>query len=334
MKIAFCQMCGRASEWRLEMNYRIENEILSVEVDSLGGELQSIKRDGREYLWQADPRYWEGKAPNLFPYIARLTEGKYTFNGKTYEMPIHGFLPTTEMVREEQSADRIVFRLDADEKTKERYPFDFTCRIVYELEEDVLNVTYQVENHGEEPMYFGIGGHPGFCVPVGSGEAAAVEPRDGREAEGEPGQAQDGGAFTRWRLEFEGVKEYETPIRIGFSPSCFLNGEDAPYELEHGTCIPLRHELFDDDAIVLAHTSKTVSLRCDNSSRFVRVHFPDMPYIGFWHAVGTDAPYVCIEPWSSLPSRQGVVEDLASQPGLIRLEGKRRYRSRWSVEIH
>ncbi len=315
------------------MNYRIENEILSVTVDSLGGELQSIKRDGREYLWQGDPRYWEGKAPNLFPYIARLTEGKYTYKGKTYEMPIHGFLPAAEMVREEQSADRIVLRLDADEKTRECYPFDFTCRIIYELDEDVLNVTYQVENHGEEAMYFGIGGHPGFCVPVGSGMESAGIAR-GTEAEEESAWPQNGSSFTGWRLEFEGVKEYETPIRIGFSPDCFLNGEDVPFELEEGKSIPLRHDMFDDDAIVLTHTSKTVSLRSGGSSRFVRVHFPDMPYIGFWHAVGTDAPYVCIEPWSSLPSRQGVVEELTGQPGLIRLEGGRSCRKRWSVEIH
>ena len=148
------------------MNYVIENDVLRVEVSRMGGELQSIVKDGGEYLWQGDPEYWDQKAPNLFPYIARLTEGKYTLNGKEYYLPIHGFIASTELVREEQSKERIVFRLDADEKTGECYPYDFTYRIIYELDEDMLNITYQVENHGEETMYFGIGGHPGFAVPV------------------------------------------------------------------------------------------------------------------------------------------------------------------------
>ena len=59
------------------MRLCIQNAKLSVIADTLGGELQSLRDgDGREYLWQGDARYWTGKAPNLFPYIARLTDGK------------------------------------------------------------------------------------------------------------------------------------------------------------------------------------------------------------------------------------------------------------------
>ena len=84
------------------VNYIIENDILKVEISSRGGELQSIVRDGAEYLWQADPVYWDEKAPNLFPYIRRMTQGKYTVKGKEYKMPIHGFLPSTELQCEER----------------------------------------------------------------------------------------------------------------------------------------------------------------------------------------------------------------------------------------
>ena len=58
-----------------------------------------------------------------------------------------------------------------------------------------------------------------------------------------------------------------------------------------------------------------------------------MPYIGFWHAVKTDAPYICIEPWSSLPSRQDVVEELSEQPSLVRLPAQEIYRNSWSIEV-
>ena len=64
------------------MEYCLDNGTLSVRVSSLGGELQSVKKDGKEYLWQGDPAYWDGKAPNLFPYIARLTKETCTVHGK------------------------------------------------------------------------------------------------------------------------------------------------------------------------------------------------------------------------------------------------------------
>ena len=54
--------------------YTIKNDKLKVEINAFGAELHSIQTpDGCEYLWQGDPAIWNGQAPNLFPYIARLT---------------------------------------------------------------------------------------------------------------------------------------------------------------------------------------------------------------------------------------------------------------------
>ena len=294
--------------------YSLDNGVLSVRVSSIGGQLLSVKKDGKEYLWQGDPAFWEDRAPNLFPYIARLTKGTYTVHGKEYHLPIHGFLPAAEMKAEAQEESLLVLRLDADESTLACYPFVFTLRIRYELNQDTLRIAYEVENGGTEDMYFGIGGHPGFQAPL-----------------------EEGLSFEDYFLEFESEGQSGTdaqpPVRIGFSPTCFLNGKDEPWPLEKGCRIPLRHDLFDDDAIVLSHTPKTVVLRSEKGGRGVRVRFPQMPYIGFWHAVKKPAPYVCIEPWSSLPSRQDVVEELSEQPGLIHLEGKGVYRNLWSIQL-
>ena len=53
--------------------------------------------------------------------------------------------------------------------------------------------------------------------------------------------------------------------------------------------------------------------------------------LGFWHMPKTDAPYVCLEPWSSLPSRQDVVEDLETQPDLISLPAGEVWTTTWSL---
>ena len=71
------------------MIYTIRNEKLKTEINSYGAELHSIQTlDGCEYLWQGDPAVWNGPAPNLFPYVARLTDQKYTFEGKEYTVTI------------------------------------------------------------------------------------------------------------------------------------------------------------------------------------------------------------------------------------------------------
>ena len=106
------------------MKYQIKNELLTVEIEDLGAQLASIKdNDGIEYLWQGDERYWKDRALNIFPYVARLTEGKYTLDGKTYEMSIHGFARHTVFSVEQKAEDHIVFSMEDNEETREQFPF-------------------------------------------------------------------------------------------------------------------------------------------------------------------------------------------------------------------
>ena len=74
------------------MEHKISSNLLTVTVSELGAELRSIKdADGTEYLWQGDSAYWSDRAPNIFPYVARLTEGSYFLDGRLYKMQPHGF---------------------------------------------------------------------------------------------------------------------------------------------------------------------------------------------------------------------------------------------------
>ncbi len=286
----------------------IKNEFLKVEIDELGAQLMSIVGcDGTEYLWQGDDKYWRDRAPNIFPYVARLTEGKYKLFGNTYEMKIHGFAKATVFAANRVCESEVIFTISESEETLKMYPYTFEFSVRYKLEGNKLINEYIVKNKDSKTMYFGLGGHPGFNVPIAENTV-----------------------FEDYYLQFE---DKGTPTRIGFSETCFITGEDKPFELLEGNKIPLKHDMFDEDAIVLSETSKSVILKSDKTEKSVKVSFTDMKYIGFWHRPKTDAPYICIEPWSSLPSRQDIIEDFATQPDLISLEAGGTYKNGFAVEI-
>lgn len=276
------------------MEYCLGNERLSVTVSAHGAELRSIRgSDGTEYLWQGDGRWWKNRATNIFPYVGRLTGDKYVWRGKEYELSRHGFARNGEFHAAEATNTRLVLSIESDETTRAAYPFEFRFSLIYELDGDELSITYRVENRGEDDMAFGLGGHPGFNVPLAPGLA-----------------------FEDYRLEFS---EPCAPERVLLSPKYFISGETEPYELENNA-IRLNHKLFDHDAIILKNATKTVTLKTEWDSHSVELSYPDMNYIAFWHTPETEAPFVCIEPWMSLPARQDVVEDLEKQPD-IRLLG-------------
>src|SRR5690606_13639070 len=67
------------------------------------------------------------------------------------------------------SAEKASFTLKSNEETLKSYPFDFMLRISYELKGNAVFVTYEVENTGNQTMYFSIGTHPAFNVPLVDG---------------------------------------------------------------------------------------------------------------------------------------------------------------------
>ena len=289
------------------MEYCIGNEKLSVRVSSLGAELQSIHADdGTEYLWQGDGRFWHNRATNIFPYVGRLTEDSYIWRGERHKMGRHGFARGSEFSAEAKTDTCLVLALGPNGETRESYPFEFKFSLVYELSGDTLHVTYRVENRGGDDMPFGLGGHPGFNVPLAKGLC-----------------------FEDYRLEFSEACE---PKQVLLSPAYYISGEEAPYALENNA-IPLRHGLFDHDAIILRGTPGTVTLKTDKDAHGVELSYPDMNYIAFWHTPETEAPFVCIEPWMSLPARQDVVEDLERQPDIRILAPGEVYENRLSIRL-
>ena len=73
--------------------FQISNDKITIQVDSMGAELKSLKRvaDGREYMWHGDPAYWGRTSPVLFPIVGALKNGCYKIDGREYTMGQHGF---------------------------------------------------------------------------------------------------------------------------------------------------------------------------------------------------------------------------------------------------
>ena len=97
------------------MNYQISNDYLKIMISDMGAEMTSLYKDGVEYLWEGDARYWSDQSPVLFPFVGRFTKGKYLLNGKEYEMDIHGFARKYPYAVVDKGENFIVFENMFDE---------------------------------------------------------------------------------------------------------------------------------------------------------------------------------------------------------------------------
>ncbi len=290
------------------MLYTLQNSAVTATVDTLGAQLMSLtSADGAEYLWNGDSTFWSSRSPLLFPYVGRLTDGHYIYQGQHYSLPIHGFARSMEFQTICAEPQQLSLRLTHTAETLACYPFPFALTVTYTLDEATLHIIYTVENSGKKEMFFGLGGHPGFRVPLESGRA-----------------------FSDYRLTFA---QPCRPDRVLLSPRYMISGSTAPFPLQNSDTLPLDHNLFDDDAIILQHMDKTVTLSAGPDSHGVTLSIPQMRYLGIWHTPHSEAPFVCLEPWVSLPSRDSVVEDLSQQADLVRLERGGSYQNRWSITI-
>lgn len=292
------------------MDYCIENKHLKITISDMGAELMSIygKTTNFEYLWQGNPEFWSGRAYVLFPICGRLTDGKYTYQGKEYQMNLHGFARKTVYDVVEQKKNSITFGIKSNEKTKEIYPFDFDFKIKYILSGAKLRTLLIVNNSGNEDLLFSVGGHPGFNLPL-----------------------QEGLEFSEHYVEFKKAKKVE---KLVMSDTCYNTGKTVPFELKDDKILPLQHNLFDNDAIFLSNMDNTVTLKSDKADRYVKVSYKDMTHLGFWHAPKTEAPYVCIEPWHGVPAMDKVVDDFATKKELMNLKSGKTYKTFIDIKVN
>lgn len=294
------------------MEHLLENEQLRVKVKEEGAELCSLqhKKNGLEYLWQADPAVWARHAPVLFPIVGRLKDNRYQYEGKTYTMGQHGFARDHQWELEASRPGQLVFLLKETAKSLQHYPFSFELRTIYSLEGDTLSVAYEVKNINEGEMPFSIGAHPGFRCPL-----------------------QEGEAYEDYYLRFE----KEESLNRQLLTDGLRNGKTSPVPLQNGRELPLDTSLFKSDAIVLEGVASSwLELRSRNHAHGLRFTMEGFPYLGIWTKPGNHE-FICLEPWhgvaDKLEAENIAATDIRQKEGIRILPGGEKFRCRFEITL-
>ena len=247
------------------MKITLQNQLISATIQSKGAELCSLKNANthREFLWQADPAHWAKHAPVLFPIVGTLKNNSYLHQEKSYSLPRHGFARDREFSLLEQSETQAVFQLLSSESTLEVYPFSFDFRITYTLQANALITQYTIHNLGEDKMYYNLGAHPAFALPL---------------------------EFTDYRLEFSADSE----LTAHELEADLIGHTTHPVSL-HNHNLPLAYSLFEKDALVFKQLESDLVTLYEKDQPILQVSFADFPNLGLW--TKTQAPFICIEPW-------------------------------------
>lgn len=264
------------------MVIELKNDFLTVQFKEFGGALSSIKdKDGIEYLWQGDPKYWSSQAPVLFPICGSLRDDEAIYRPNvrphfTGIIPRHGLVRKKNFSYHPISEDSVAFSLTPDSDMLANYPYDFELKIIYTLIEKTIKVTYQVSNReSEKRMPYFIGGHPGFNCPLLDGEE-----------------------YEDYYLEFE--KEETCSVPETFPETGLLDVTKRTPFLNHQKVLELDYALFAKDAITLDRlASRSISLKSHKHAKGLRLDFADFPNLILW-STANKSPFIALEPWSGL----------------------------------
>ena len=262
------------------MQYTKKNTFLTLTVDSLGAQMISLKNDkNEEMLWQADKSIWAYSAPVLFPWVGRLKDGRFTFEGEEYSAGNHGFIRNVEHSLVLKEDNIIIFEYKATAESRKKHPYNFVFRTSFVLSGHSVHHKIDVTNIDNRDMHFGLGFHPGFRLPF-----------------------DDNHTTEDYYIEFDSP---QSPVEWLYSENLLLDGSSRIYK-ENITQIPLKDNFFENDTLIFSDlTTKTVSIVEKDSGKRIDFDVQDFPYVAMWTAKTPKTKFFCVEPWLSLPDKEG-----------------------------
>lgn len=259
------------------MQFTITSGENSAVLGLQGAQLNSLKKDGREYLWQGNPDFWAGQAPVCFPITGVLPDGKAKAFGKECNMKRHGVARINPFDVFEQCKNSVTFIQKGSKETKKQFPFDYELKIKYTINGDTVTNEYIITNTGNEKLPFVIGGHPAFNCPVDSDEV-----------------------FEDYRVIFD--KNITEPCLRPDHHSGLVDTSKRFDVMQGGSVLNLEHRLFEEnDALIFEGCAAKSATLVGKNGRGIKIEFQDMRNLLIWSAVG-NAPFVALEPWTGISS--------------------------------
>lgn len=281
----------------------LENDQLRATIAPKGAELQSLinKKTTLEYMWSG-AAVWPKYSPVLFPIVGGLKNETYYYKDKGYQLPRHGFARDKIFAVEKISDSEAVFTLTEDEQTLAVYPFVFTLKLRYQLNDNAISCTYEVYNSGNDDLLFSVGAHPAFAVPLTADTN-----------------------YNDYFLEFNTTEQLQRwKLQDGFIAS----PEPLPTT---GDKLVLNKALFYEDAIVLKNMQSSIITIASNKHKHgLHFKFNDFPFFGIWAA--KDADFVCLEPWCGIADSVTHSQQLQDKEGIITIAPATHWQRTWAVE--
>ncbi len=148
---------------RVRLVPQIGGSIIEYSVNR-AGQWIPVMRDGEDPLTKSS----NASSFVLVPYSNRLRDGRFVFEGTTYQLrgaekhAIHGDVRDRALRVLDHASERIVLEFRADECKDINFPFPFSARVVYALDGFDLSSRIELTNTGSRAMPAGCGFHPYF----------------------------------------------------------------------------------------------------------------------------------------------------------------------------
>ena len=246
----------------------LENNHLKATLNTYGGQLESLidKHTMVDHVWKYNATIWPRRTALCFPFCGRSQDNKYTYAGQEYDIPNHGFARQREFSLLSCSANNLELQDHFDSTTLAIYPFKYNLVLSYHLEGASLVVKYHVTNQGDSIMYYSIGSHYAYQLPLLQSQCAL------------------------W---------FSCPQHGG--PLDLSNGSLQPDILKGRSCVPLLG-LIDNASIIFDLQQLNTSWVGIGTKDqvFTKVRGDGFRYVLAWAPVGRDNPFTCIEFWDGM----------------------------------
>lgn len=280
--------------------HHLYNKHLMATISAEGAEIVSLRdrQSNQEYCWQADPAYWDGHAPILFPIVGGMWDGVCRIQQREYAIPKHGFVRkrTWSLLEAPARADQLgeesqtlTFTVENTEAELEIFPWPYRLAVSYKLVGRTLRVDMKVENRStNSTMYFQMGGHPSLQLPDWKPEGQTVQGY--LRFEGRP--------IDMLRATTQGCTQPQR-VPVPWSDDHNTSAALARHQ-PYNALVPISVDTFANEALIFDRQQLSAVEVLNLQHRRIARFTSSAPVWLIWSPQGQHAPFVCVEPWYGL----------------------------------